>query len=637
MIILSCKDVCLEFGDTTILSNITFGINEGERVGVVGVNGAGKSSLIKIISGKYKPSSGSVFVSGDRSLGVLEQNAALESENTLIGEMLLTFPELLADEKRLHELESKLSNGDPDTISAYTRAEERFRESGGYEFRSRCRGNLINMGFPESMHDMRISSLSGGQKTRLALTRLLIASPDILILDEPTNHLDEQTLTKLEATLSSYRGTLIVISHDRYFLDRITTNILEIENHKAEIYVGNYTAFTKLKEERREALERAYKNQQKEIARIEAYIEQQRRWNRERNIIAAESRMKALDRMEKIERPENAPGSIRLSFGKALDSANDVLKIRGLSKSYGDKVLFSDIELLLKKGERLFISGANGCGKSTLIKILMGSVAPDSGYFDFGYNVKIGYYDQENQNLDPNKTVLDELWDAYDNLTQTEIRNTLALFMFRGEDVKKLVRELSGGERARLTLAKLILSKINLLVLDEPTNHLDISSRDALENALAAFDGTMIAVSHDRYFVKKLATCILDLSSESSKVFAGTYDEYQNYRAILASKAIETSESASPKTVSAGKEQFLAAKEQAAEKRKLEKRRKFVKSEITRIEKELDRIAHELEGEAASDYVLAEKLCLEQEELESALLSLYEEDENADNDTRSDP
>lgn len=629
MVILSCKDIGLEFGDVTILSDITFGINEYERVGVVGVNGAGKSSLIKIITGKYAPSSGSVFVSGDKTLGVLEQNAALESENTLIGEMLLTFPELLADEARLGELSSKLSTGDDEMISQYTRLEESFRKRGGYEYRSRCRGNLISMGFPEEMHDMPIASLSGGQKTRLALTRLLIMAPDILILDEPTNHLDEQTLTRLESQLSLYKGTLIVISHDRYFLDRVTTSILDIENHHAELYAGNYTTFVEKKRERREALERAYKNQQKEISRIEAYIEQQRRWNRERNIIAAESRMKALDRMEKIDRPENAPQGIRLSFGKALDSANDVLKVTSLSKRFCEKRLFDDISFMLKKGERLFITGENGCGKSTLIKILMGFEPASGGYFDFGYNVKIGYYDQENQQLDDTKTVLDELWDAYDDLTQAEIRSTLASFMFRGEDVFKLVGELSGGERARLTLAKLILSKINLLVLDEPTNHLDIASRDALENALSEFDGTIIAVSHDRYFVKKLASCILDLSSSEQKLFAGSYEEYGHYKEIMSKKNDSSLDNVSSAAVtSVGKDRFLASKELAAKKRKLEKRKLFVQKEIERIESELDRIASELEGDAAFDYVLAEKLCNEQNELEETLMSLYEENES---------
>ncbi len=630
MIILSCKDVGLEYGDTTVLSGITFGINEGERVGIVGVNGAGKSSLIKIISGKYTPSRGSVFVSGDRSLGVLEQNAALESENTLIDEMLLTFPSLLADEKRLAELSAQLSGANEEIISQYTRLEERFRESGGYEYRSRCRGNLINMGFDESMHTLRISSLSGGQKTRLALTRLLIMNPDILILDEPTNHLDEQTLTKLESQLAGYRGTLIVISHDRYFLDRVTTSILEIENKKAELYTGNYSSFVEQKRERREALERAYKNQQKEIARIEAYIEQQRRWNRERNIIAAESRMKALDRMEKIDRPESAPGAIRLNFSRALDSANDVLKISDLAKSFGEKKLFSKLDLLLQKGERLFIAGPNGSGKSTLIKILMGFEAASAGYFDFGYNVRIGYYDQENQNLDDRKSVLDELWDCYDNLTQTEIRNTLAQFMFRGDDVFKLVGELSGGERARLTLAKLILSKINMLVLDEPTNHLDINSRDALESALCEFDGTIIAVSHDRYFVKKLATRIVDLGTTPPTVFDGNYDEYQRYKEICSAKDTKREQTVEEKKVSGGKEQFLAAKEQAAQRRKLEKRRIFVADEIVRIEKELDRISAELMGEAASDYILAQKLYEEQTSLEEELMALYEESEGFD-------
>ena len=630
MIVLSCKDVCLEFGDKIILSGVTFGIGENERVGIVGVNGAGKSSLIKIISGKYSPTSGSVFVSGNKRLAVLEQNAALESENTLIGEMLLTFPELVSDEERLNKLSSRLSDGDPDVISSYTSLEESFRARGGYEFRSRCRGILINMGFDESMHEMRISSLSGGQKTRLALARLLVLNPDILILDEPTNHLDEQTLTKLESQLANYRGTLIVISHDRYFLDKITTSILDIENTKAELYPGNYSRFIKLKEERREALERAYKNQQREIARIEAYIEQQRRWNRERNIIAAESRQKALDRMVKIDRPESSPGAISMKFSTAPDSANDVLFVERLKKGYGNRLLFEDLTFDVKKGDCLFISGANGCGKSTLIKILVGKEVCD-GYFEFGYNVKIGYYDQENQNLSPEKTVLDELWDSYENLTQTEIRSALALFMFRGDDVFKQVCDLSGGERARLTMAKLILSKVNLLILDEPTNHLDISSRHALENALEQFDGTIIAVSHDRYFVKKLATRILDLGEADKKVFNGNYEEYKSYREARAERVqAAAQDSALTRTAakpSGGKEQFLAAKEQAAQARRLEKRKKQVSEEIVRIEKELEEIAARLEGDEASDYVIAAELFERQTSLEESLLALYEENE----------
>ncbi|MBO7149115.1 MAG: ATP-binding cassette domain-containing protein, partial [Clostridia bacterium] len=331
---------------------------------------------------------------------------------------------------------------------------------------------------------------------------------------------------------------------------------------------------------------------------------------------------------EKIDRPENAPGSIRLRFSKALDSANDVLKITGLGKSYGDNRLFSNLELLLQKGERMFICGPNGSGKSTLVKILMGFEEASEGYFDFGYNIKIGYYDQENQNLDDKKTVLDELWDAYDGLTQTEVRNTLALFMFRGDDVFKLVGELSGGERARLTLAKLILSKINLLVLDEPTNHLDINSRDALENALSEFDGTIIAVSHDRYFVKRLATRMIDLANDPPTVFDGNYEEYQNYKAICASKEADEPKAQKTQSVSGGKEQYLAAKEQAAEKRRLEKRKKFVEEEIARIEKELDRISAELMGDAARDYILADKLYNEQTALEETLMALYEENES---------
>ena len=627
MTAISISGVCLEFGTDVILDKISFSLNDGDKLGIVGVNGAGKSTLFRIITGEYTPTDGSVFISKDKTVGMLEQNTGLEGDNTVLGEMLASFSELIADENRLEQLSKQLeiTPTDEELIRSYTSLADRFKQAGGYEFRSRCKGILKNLGFDERFHDLKISGLSGGQKTRLALARLLITSPDILMLDEPTNHLDIETLSWLEDFLAGYKGTLLVISHDRFFLDKVTNKTLEIENTHAEIYNGNYTRFVALKAENREIRERQYKNQQKEIARIEAYIEQQRRWNRERNIIAAESRQKALDRMVKIERPEELPEKIRLSFTKSGESGNDVLAVKNLAKAYPNKPLFSDVSFLVKKRDRLFIAGPNGVGKSTLIKIIAEKLAADEGSYEYGYNVTVGYYDQENQNLDPDNTVLDELWNCYEGLTQTEIRSALALFLFKGDDIEKKVSVLSGGEKARLTMCKLILSKMNLLILDEPTNHLDINSREALENALSEFDGTIIAVSHDRYFISKLATRVLDLGTKPALDFFGSYDEYKAHIARAAvSEAVTVTE-----TVTEAKEQYLKAKEQASEQRKLRTRMKKNAEETAKLEAELEELTEKLEDESIqADYVKVNELYTRQQEIEERLMELYEEAES---------
>ncbi len=626
MTAISLSNICLEFGTDVILDKISFSLNEGDKLGIVGVNGAGKSTLFKIIYGEYTPTDGSVFISKDKTVGMLEQNTGLEGDSTVLDEMLLSFSDLIADEKRLEELQLALEKTPEDSvlISSYTSLADRFKRAGGYEFRSRCKGILKNLGFDERFHDLKISALSGGQKTRLALARQLITSPDILMLDEPTNHLDIETLAWLEDFLAGYKGTLLVISHDRFFLDKVTNKTLEIENTHGELYNGNYSRYVALKAENREIRERQYKNQQKEIARIEAYIEQQRRWNRERNIIAAESRQKALDRMVKIDRPENLPEKIRLSFTKSGESGNDVLTVKNLSKAFPDKPLFSDVSFLVKKRDHLFIAGPNGCGKSTLIKIIADKLSQDSGSFEYGYNVTVGYYDQENQNLDPENTVLDELWNCYEGLTQTEIRSALALFLFKGDDIEKKVSVLSGGEKARLTLCKLILSRMNLLILDEPTNHLDINSREALENALSEFDGTIIAVSHDRYFISKLATRVLDLSSKPALDFMGSYEQYKAHMARASA-----SESAPAQTViTDAKEQYLKAKEQASEQRKLKTRMKKNAEETAKLEAELEELTVKLADESIqADYVKVNELYTRQSEVEERLMELYEEAE----------
>ncbi|MBQ2709146.1 MAG: ABC-F type ribosomal protection protein [Clostridia bacterium] len=631
MIAISLSDVSLEFGTDVILDKVSFSLNEGDKLGIVGVNGAGKSTLFKIITGEYTATDGSVYISKDKSVGMLEQNTGLEGDNTVLDEMLASFASLIADEKRLEELQAALEKtpADSELIHSYTSLADRFKRAGGYEFRSRCKGILKNLGFDERFHDLKISGLSGGQKTRLALARQLITAPDILMLDEPTNHLDIETLAWLEEFLASYRGTLLVISHDRWFLDKVTTKTLEIENTRAELYNGNYTRYVQLKAENREIRERQYRNQQKEIARIEAYIEQQRRWNRERNIIAAESRQKALDRMVKIERPEDLPEKIRLSFTKSGESGNDVLTVKNLAKSYPDKPLFSDVSYLVKKHDRLFIAGPNGCGKSTMIKILADKLTQDAGDFEYGYNVSIGYYDQENQNLDPDNTVLDELWDCYENLTQTEIRSALALFLFKGDDIEKKVSVLSGGEKARLTLCKLILSKMNLLILDEPTNHLDINSREALEGALENFDGTIIAVSHDRYFISKLATRVLDLGIKPALDYMGSYEEYRAYR----DKLDQADDAPAAEVVTEAKEQYLRAKAQAADQRKLKTRMRKNAEETKKLEAELEELAAALEDESIqADYVKVNELYTRQSEVEERLMELYEEAESFEQD-----
>ncbi len=631
MIAISLSDVSLEFGTDVILDKISFSLNEGDKLGIVGVNGAGKSTLFKIITGEYSPTDGSIYISKDKTVGFLEQNTGLEGENTVLDEMLASFSKLIADEKRLDALSAALEEtpADEDLIRSYTSLADRFKRAGGYEFRSRCKGILKSLGFDERFHDLSISGLSGGQKTRLALARQLITSPDILMLDEPTNHLDIETLAWLEDFLASYRGTLLVISHDRFFLDRVTNKTFEIENTHGELYNGNYTRFVQLKAENREIRERQYKNQQKEIARIEAYIEQQRRWNRERNIIAAESRQKALDRMVKIERPDKLPDKIRLSFNKSGESGNDVLTVKGLTKSYPNKPLFSDVSYLVKKHDRLFIAGPNGCGKSTMIKILADKLSQDAGDFEYGYNVSIGYYDQENQNLNPDNTVLDELWDCYENLTQTEIRSALALFLFKGDDIEKKVSVLSGGEKARLTLCKLILSRMNLLILDEPTNHLDINSREALEGALSEFDGTIIAVSHDRYFIQKLATRVLDLGVKPALDYMGGYEDYRAYRDGIQSAKSETVADAPTEA----KEQYLKAKAQAADARKLRTRIRKNAEETKKLEAELEELIAAMEDESIqADYVKVNELYSRQTEVEERLMELYEEAEDFEED-----
>ena len=642
MIILSTSDLSLSFGGRTILSNISFSVNEGDRLGIIGVNGAGKTSLFRLITGEYEADSGSVFLSRGKTVGVLHQNTAEESlagQDTLLSHMLAAFPDLLALEEKIRITEERLAalgtdgSGEEiarlgDALSSLHRA---YAEGGGLEFRGRARTLLLRMGFSESELSLPISSLSGGQNTRLALARLLCREPDILMLDEPTNHLDLDALAWLEEFLIGYKKTVLIISHDRYFLDRVTTKTLHVEHTRARLYPGNYTKAKELENAERASLEKRYKEQQKEIARIRANIEFQRRCNREHNFVTIRAKEKQIARMEKVELAPPPPKDIRLSFLSEEGSSNDVLTVKDLSFSFGEKPLIEHLSFLVRRGERILILGRNGCGKSTLLKLLLGKYAPKGGSITLGYHVKPGYYDQENQTLTETNTVFSELREAYPHKTDGELRSALALFLFGAEDLDKSISVLSGGERARLTLAKLILTKINLLILDEPTNHLDIGSREALEDALSAFDGTIVAVSHDRYFINRVADRLIELDPTREK---GCYDlplaedeeAYATYCRLREARAEAeaTARAAEEAIPSDGKLRYEEAKRAAAEKRAAERRLREAEKKIPLLEAEIEEIEKELFGEAASDYVRAAALEERRTAAEEELLSLYE-------------
>ncbi len=639
MLAISINDLSLSYGTTPILKSVSFSLEENDKLGIIGVNGCGKSTLFRLILGEEEPTSGEVYISKGKTVGVLTQEGAFDSEEgerNVLDRMYEAFRHLLSMEERLTVLEGRLSEGRAEDIREYTDLHDRYVREGGLEFRGRCVSILQKLGFDRAAMEQSVATLSGGQRTRLALAIELSREPDILMLDEPTNHLDIATLAWLESFLVSYPKCVMVISHDRYFLDRVTNKTLAIEHHRAKLYQGGYTKSMEQRRIDKEIAERHWKNQQREIARQQAYIAEQRAWNGRRNIIAAESRQKLLDKMERVERPQNAPKSIRMRFSESLASGNDVLDVRGLSMGYAERTLFENLSFLVKRQERVLIIGPNGCGKSTLIKLILGKLAPVSGVIESGYNVEIGYYDQENQNLTPENSVLDELWNAYPTMTETEVRNTLALFRFVGEDVFKSVSVLSGGERARLTLAKLILSRMNLLVLDEPTNHLDIDSREALESALEQFDGTIVTVSHDRYLIDKLATRILEI--KPGDAFVGdlldfhvdragqAYTELQEYKAARiaereASGTVVSSASASPGT---GKEQYLKNKQAASDARKKKAQLERLRRECEELEAELEQIDEELFGSAAADYLRAAELDARKSEVEERLMEIYE-------------
>lgn len=619
MFIVGTDHLGVSFGEKVLLEDVSFSVNQGEKVSIVGVNGAGKTTLMRLIYDPHLPYTGKIFLAKGKSVGNLEQQIRLNPEDRVYEAALGVFRNLTEMERRLEEMSEALKHDhSEETIARFTKLQQQFESEGGYEYKSRARGTLIRMGFDEQTLDLPISALSGGQKTILQLSLLLLEEPDILLLDEPTNHLDIHALEWLEEKLKRIRSTVLVISHDRLFLDRVTDKTLEIENGHAKMYPVPYSKYREQKKIDREIQDRHYKNQQKEIARIEAFIAQQKRWNREKNIIAAESRQKALDRMVKVEKSEPLPQSLSFRFSNALESGNDVLSVQSLSKGYDQKMLFNNLSFEVKKKDSLVIIGSNGSGKSTLLQILAGNLIPDKGEFRWGYNVRMGYYDQY-QHLREDSTVLEEVWSDSD-LNHTQIRTLLATFLFKGDDVFKEISVLSGGERARLVLAKLMQKKVNLLLLDEPTNHLDIESREALEEALLQFEGTIIAVSHDRYFINKIATRILHFAGNGSvELFQGDYQSFTEHRSSGSNE-----QNSKVRDESENGNLWVEQKKKKQEDRKRKSRLAKIEKEIEEAEERICQIDR-LSEEASSDYVALQGLFEEKARLQERCDRLLEE------------
>ena len=531
MIILSAQHIAKSFGVNAVLRDVSLTVQQGDRIGLVGVNGCGKSTLMRILAGLDAQDGGEISLVRGLRVGYLAQQNMVTSGETVWNELQKVYEQVFAMEKKLRELEDEMAHAHTDAqrfaqLSAdYDRLTQRFEEADGYSWKSMVSGVLNGLGFKPAQYDQCVDSLSGGEQTRLCLARLLLQKPDLLLLDEPTNHLDMETLQWLENYLAAYKGSVLVISHDRYFLDHVCTGIMEILMGASEQYNGNYTRYIAQRQERFESRMRAYEIQQKEIERQQAIIARYRMFNREKSIRAAESREKALDRMEKLEKPVDER-AIRFSFEARRRTGEDVLQLTEISKSFGEKHLFHDLTLRVRAGDRVALIGPNGVGKSTLIKIIVGEEQPDTGFIRYGSNVDIGYYDQHQSTLHADKTVLDEIWDRFPQMEQSNVRGALGMFLFTGDDVFKPIHTLSGGEKGRVALTALMLRKDNLLLLDEPTNHLDMDSREVLEDALTDFGGTIITVSHDRYFINRIANRIIEMQPDGVTEYIGNYDDY---------------------------------------------------------------------------------------------------------------
>ena len=597
--ILSCQGISKSFGEKVILEDASFHIEEREKAALIGNNGAGKTTLLRIIMNELHADSGQVVLMKDRQIGYLAQYQDVQGHRTVYEELLSTKQYIIDMEERMRsmELEMKHASGEEldRLMNSYTRLTHEFELENGYAYKSELMGVLNGLGFAEEDFNKQVATLSGGQKTRVALGKLLISKPDILLLDEPTNHLDMESIAWLETYLLNYPGAVFIVSHDRYFLDKVVTKVIEIETGHVRMYSGNYSAYAEKKAQLRDAQYKAYLNQQRDIKHQEAVIVKLKSFNREKSIKRAESREKMLNKIQRIEKPLEVQSQMRLSLEPRVVSGNDVLTVEELAKSFPQQKLFSNISFQIKRGERVALIGNNGTGKTTMLKILNGLLDADAGSFSLGAKVQIGYYDQEHHVLHAEKTIFQEISDTYPTLTETEIRNMLAAFLFTGDDVFKEISALSGGERGRVSLAKLMLSEANFLILDEPTNHLDIASKEILEEALNSYTGTVLYVSHDRYFINQTATRILDLTNQSVVNYIGDYDYYLEKKEELTEKyapsAAETATEAKEEAPSEGKLTWQQQKEEQARKRKQENELKKVETRIEELEtrdKEID-------------------------------------------------
>ena len=606
MAILTVNNIKKMFGTDVIIQDITFEVQKGDRIGLVGINGSGKTTLFKVLNGEYTADEGTFTPARETSIGYMEQHVCRDMEKPAFDEVMTVFAPLLKMEAEIEVLTTKISEMPKnlnELIEKQAELNDRFIADGGLTCRNRAKSTLIGLGFAPEQIYAPIGVLSGGQKAKIQLAKMLLGESNLLLLDEPTNHLDIPSVEWLEDFLKNYNGSYIVISHDRYFLDAVTNRTFEIENTHLTEYKGNYTKYLQLKEENRLAMQRVYDNTQREIKRIEGIIEQQKRFNQERNYVTIASKQKSIDRLQAtLEKPEDDPDTIKFQFKASQRGGNDVLEAEELALSFGDHRLFKNVNLDIKRGEKVFLIGPNGCGKTSLLKVLLHIYKQTFGDFRFGANIDIGYYDQAQGNLDESKTVIDEIWDLHPYMTQTQVRSALAVFLFKGEDVYKPVKGLSGGERARVLLLKLMLSKANLLILDEPTNHLDIGSCEALENALLGYDGTLFVVSHDRYLINKLADKIYYLTPSGTTLYLGNYDAYLEARQKqeAAKAAAETeNENAVPKANTVYKQK----KERASEIRKRRAALSKCEREIEAAEAEIDTLNEQLSNpEAASDY-----------------------------------
>lgn len=615
MIVLSGNDISVSFGGETLFHDVNFRLEENGRAGLVGVNGCGKTTLMHVINGRQEAETGGISKAAGIKLGCMEQYVIRDDNITLYDEVLEIFRPLIDAENELADIAVAIDTGDhsEQTLSRQMQLQERFEREGGLTYKSMTCSALVGLGFSEDDFNKPISVMSGGQKSKAQLAKLLLSGSNILLLDEPTNHLDITACEWLEKFLTEYKGAYIVISHDRYFLDKVTDTTFEMENRTLREYKGNYTRYLELKAEAREAQQRVYDRTVKEINRIEGIVEQQKRWGQEHNFITAASKQKQADRLkETLEKPEDLPEAIKFTFRAKEGGANDVLIAKGLSKSFDGTVVFTNAELDIKKNTTTFILGENGCGKTTLLKILTGEYQADSGEYKFGNNIQFGYYDQAQTDLDPSKTVIDEVWDRYPGMTQTQVRSALAQFLFKGDDVFKNVGKLSGGEKARVSLLKLMLSKANMLLLDEPTNHLDIHSREALENALASYGGTLLIVSHDRYLINKLADRIVWLGKTGTVNIDGNYDRYIELKEAKA----QSEQAVQVKAAEGKKNDYKERKERESTLRKLSGALKRCEQAIDEVGLKTAELAQQMsQPEIATDYEKTSALAQEIEAL----------------------